>query len=177
MATSLLQCIDVETSFGTEAATGDPWRTTRTMTDLDFSIDDLRRNWNRKADGRNCQIGADGDSNRRRRLLPTAERWLGDVRNCRALDAGAERAEFRQDDCQRLDTCGDGEFDLVASVYVLQDLPDLDAALAAFARVLRPGGRCVLAFSHPCFSVPGGPIKTEAGPVYRCTGPYFQDRS
>lgn len=41
--------------------------------------------------------------------------------------------------------------DLVISNYVLMDAPDLEGAAAAFHRVLKPGGRAVAVFSHPCF--------------------------
>jgi SAM-dependent methyltransferase len=59
---------------------------------------------------------------------------------------------IRVDDVQVLGTVGDAAVDLVVSNYVLMDLPDLDAAVAAMVRVLRPGGRAVVVFSHPCFT-------------------------
>ncbi len=46
----------------------------------------------------------------------------------------------------------DAAHDLVVSTMALMDSPDLDAALAAFARVLRPGGRLCFSVTHPCFT-------------------------
>ncbi len=60
-------------------------------------------------------------------------------------------AAIRVDDLQRLETCGDATYDAVVTNYVLMDLPDLEAAVAQMARVLRPGGRLVAVFSHPAF--------------------------
>ena len=45
-------------------------------------------------------------------------------------------------DAQRL-PFGDGSFDVVAAMWMLYHVPDLDAALAEARRVLRPGGLLV----------------------------------
>jgi len=58
---------------------------------------------------------------------------------------------FFVDSCSELRTLAGAQFDLLVSNYVLMDLPDLDGAMRAFHRVLRPGGRAVVVFSHPCF--------------------------
>jgi len=79
----------------------------------------------------------------------------------------------RVDDCSSLVSCRDLEFDIVTSIYVLQDLPDLDGALSSFYRVLKPSGTCLLAFSHPCFGVPGGSSQEEGQTVYRWPHGYF----
>lgn len=63
----------------------------------------------------------------------------------------APDVDFRVDDLQVLDSCPDASFDAVVSNYVLMDLPELSAAIAQIARVLRPGGRLVAVTSHPCF--------------------------
>lgn len=84
--------------------------------------------------------------------------------------------EFRVDSCAELSTVPDASVDLVVSNYVLMDTPYLDETVAAFARVLRPGGTAVLVFSHPCF--PGGRADSPEGnnDVTRYTWPfpYFQ---
>lgn len=84
--------------------------------------------------------------------------------------------EPRVDDCCRLETVADASQDLLVSNYVLQDLEDLTAAVGAFARVLRPGGRAALVFGHPCFGNPGGPERD--GQTVRYTWPfsYFEHR-
>ncbi len=59
--------------------------------------------------------------------------------------------DFRVDSCSELHTIGDEHFDMVIANYVLMDTPDLEGAMGAFNRVLKPGGVAVLVFSHPCF--------------------------
>jgi ubiquinone/menaquinone biosynthesis C-methylase UbiE len=58
--------------------------------------------------------------------------------------------DLRVDDCAALRTIADEHFDLVVSNYVLMDTPDLRDKMAAFHRVLKPGGVAVVVFSHPC---------------------------
>jgi SAM-dependent methyltransferase len=56
---------------------------------------------------------------------------------------GVEKADgARCEDATRL-TFADGSFDLVVSSEMLEHVPDLEAAVAEIARVLRPGGRHV----------------------------------
>jgi ubiquinone/menaquinone biosynthesis C-methylase UbiE len=57
-------------------------------------------------------------------------------------------------DAQRLDGLAGDSFDLVTCQLALMDIPDLDATLAAVARVLRPGGAFVASVGHPCFLAP-----------------------
>lgn len=57
-------------------------------------------------------------------------------------------------DAQRLDGLADAAFDVVTCQLALMDIPDLDATLAAVARVLRPGGVFVASVGHPCFLAP-----------------------
>jgi ubiquinone/menaquinone biosynthesis C-methylase UbiE len=59
--------------------------------------------------------------------------------------------DFRVDDRAALRIIADEHFDLVIANYVLVDTPDLRDTMAAFHRVLKPGGVAVLVFSHPCF--------------------------
>jgi SAM-dependent methyltransferase len=54
----------------------------------------------------------------------------------------------------------DGSVDKVVSNYVLMDVRDYEGAVGEIARVLKPGGVCVVVISHPCFSCgPGGWVK------------------
>ncbi len=66
-------------------------------------------------------------------------------------NAGAAGIDFRVDDCTLLSTIASETQDLVLSNYVLMDVPDLESCLQSFFRVLKPGGRAVAVFSHPCF--------------------------
>ena len=54
-----------------------------------------------------------------------------------------ENARFEAGDAVEL-PASDASFDLVTSTQVLEYVADIDRALAEIARVLRPGGRCVL---------------------------------
>jgi ubiquinone/menaquinone biosynthesis C-methylase UbiE len=57
-------------------------------------------------------------------------------------------------DAARMEPLGDGQFDLGVSCMALQDIPDTAGAIREAARVLKPMGRLVALFSHPCFDVP-----------------------
>ncbi|GAB3815657.1 class I SAM-dependent methyltransferase [Micromonospora zhanjiangensis] len=61
----------------------------------------------------------------------------------RAADLGRP-VDLRQGDARRLDF-PDGRFDTVVCTFSLCGIPDHEAALGEFARVLRPGGRLLLA--------------------------------
>jgi len=57
--------------------------------------------------------------------------------------ARARGLDVQEADCTQL-PFGDGEFDVACSFKVLAHVPDLDAALAEMARVVRPGGHLVV---------------------------------
>jgi SAM-dependent methyltransferase len=80
--------------------------------------------------------------------------------------------DFRVDSVSELRTIGDAAVDLIVSNYVLMDAPDLEGAVRAFHRVLRPGGRAVLIFSHPCFPQDNATVEPDAV-TYRWTWNYF----
>jgi SAM-dependent methyltransferase len=86
--------------------------------------------------------------------------------------------DFRVDSSSELRTLGDGEFDLITANYLLMDTPDLEGTMRAFARVLRPGGRVVAVFSHPCFPQGDASISDAEGDgvTYRWRFPYFERR-
>jgi ubiquinone/menaquinone biosynthesis C-methylase UbiE len=85
--------------------------------------------------------------------------------------------DFRVDSCTELATCDDATFDLLIANYVLMDTPDLEAAMRAFARVLKPGGSAVLVFSHPCFPQGTATVSEDGREVwYRWDFPYFEPR-
>jgi len=89
--------------------------------------------------------------------------------------AASPEIDFRVDSCSQLATIEDDSVDLVVSNYVLMDTPDLDAAISAFARVLRRGGFAVLVFSHPCF--PQGSAHASGERCdYRWEHSYFDER-
>ena len=45
----------------------------------------------------------------------------------------------------------EASFDAVVANHLFNELPDMDAAVAEFARVLKPGGRVIALMLHPCF--------------------------
>ena len=47
---------------------------------------------------------------------------------------------------------GESEFDAAACNFGLSDIDDLDAAITAVSRALRPGGHFVFSILHPCFA-------------------------
>ncbi len=63
----------------------------------------------------------------------------------------AESIVYAVDSISTLSTLDDQSVDLIVANYVLMDTPDLDKALAAFHRVLKPSGRAIVVFLHPCF--------------------------
>lgn len=81
-------------------------------------------------------------------------------------------------DLERLDALEDASFDLIVSSMALQDLPDYQAALRELFRVLKPGGDCIIAILHPCFSSDGGWVRDEVGKrLYWKVDNYFSERS
>ncbi len=75
---------------------------------------------------------------------------VSDAMLLRAQDKyGLERINWLQADVHRL-PFADASFDVVASAFVLRNLPNLAGSLEEMARVLRPGGRLVaLDITHP----------------------------
>ena len=95
----------------------------------------------------------------------------------RNADAQGVSACFRVDSCAQLGTLPSDGFDRVVSNYVLMDLPDIEGAMRAMARVLRPDGFAVVVFLHPCFCPPGGAERLGGGAVrYTWPWPYLDRR-
>jgi ubiquinone/menaquinone biosynthesis C-methylase UbiE len=85
--------------------------------------------------------------------------------------------DYRHANLENLDGLQSGSFDLVLSSMVIQDLPDYEAAIAEIFRVLRSGGRCVMAVAHPCFSSDGAWERDDEGnKLYWRTDNYFNER-
>lgn len=87
-----------------------------------------------------------------------------------ALPAGAV---YAVDDGCTLATVGTGSVEWVTAGLSLNNVPDLQASLAAVRRVLVTGGRLVFTVPHPCFEAPHG-TWTDAGEgvVRRVVGDY-----
>jgi len=82
--------------------------------------------------------------------------------------------DFQVDSASSLGTVADSSIDAVVANYVLMDTPDLPGALAAFQRVLKPGGTAVVVFSHPCFPQGGAMIVADGRVAYVWDLPYFE---
>ena len=58
------------------------------------------------------------------------------------------------DACQPAPSWADGTYDAATCIMAVHDVPDVAALFANVARSLKPGGRAVLVFMHPCFRIP-----------------------
>jgi SAM-dependent methyltransferase len=86
--------------------------------------------------------------------------------------------DFRVDDCAALRTIADEHVDLVIANDVLMDTPDLHGTMAAFHRVLTPGGTAVLVSSHPCFPQEQATVSADGDEISdRWHFPYFKPRT
>lgn len=84
-------------------------------------------------------------------------------------------AAYRQDDGQRLDTINNESMDWVTAALSLNNIADLDAAIAAVKRVLKPTGKLAFTVPHPCFDAPGATSITMDGAVRRVVGDYLRE--
>ena len=96
------------------------------------------------------------------RLLAASGARVTAVDSSEAMIANAKRhdtptgqqIDYRVDDGQTLGTLADNSFDAATCQLALMDIPDLDAALQAIARVLRPDGWLAFVIGHPVFLAP-----------------------
>lgn len=81
------------------------------------------------------------------------------------------------DDAQTLASLDAATFAGATCQLGLMDIPDLDATLAAVARVVEPGGWFAFVIGHPCFLVPGaGRTETADGTPAAVVSGYFRER-
>jgi SAM-dependent methyltransferase len=83
------------------------------------------------------------------------------IEAARELESGVD--EYRVADVQEMAFLDDGTFDLAISYLNQCDLPDFAANTREVFRVLKPGGRFVIANLHPMRSATGGWHKDETG--------------
>ncbi len=81
------------------------------------------------------------------------------ARRAQALPADVQaRLHWRQVDAtdeEALSALGEGRFDAAVSTMALMDIPDIAPLHRAVVRLLRPGGRFVVAVAHPAFNNAG----------------------
>lgn len=83
----------------------------------------------------------------------------GMLERARARSAAyGDQIEYRQVDAtdeRQLLALGAGRFDAGVCNQALMDMPVIEPALNALARLIRPGGRLVFSVPHPCFNLLG----------------------
>jgi len=85
--------------------------------------------------------------------------------------------DFWVGDARTLDGLADGVFAGVAANLALNNVDDLDAAIQAVRRVLRPGGWLVFTIPHPCFETPNASSATAPdGRAARLVSGSFDER-
>ncbi len=83
--------------------------------------------------------------------------------------------DFYVDSCSVMENIKSDSFDLLITNYVLMDTPELQETVDTFYRVLKPKGRAVLIFSHPCFLQEKAIFsETNDSVTYHWNFPYFK---
>jgi len=80
-----------------------------------------------------------------------------------ATEMQSGREEYRVADVQNMSFLGDGAFDLAVSYLNQCDLADFRANTTEVFRILKPGGRLVIANLHPMLSAVGAWHRTDDG--------------
>jgi SAM-dependent methyltransferase len=86
--------------------------------------------------------------------------FLGVDASPRLIRAATERhgnhpgVEFRVEDVCQPGPWADGTHDAATCLMAVHDVPDTDAMFSNMSRALKPGGRAVCVFMHPCFRIP-----------------------
>lgn len=117
------------------------------------------------------------------RALATAGARVVGIDPTRTLVAHAEVAErlhpigvtYRVDDGTTLRTVADVSMDGVTAALSLNNMADLDSALGAVGRVLRPGGFFAFTVPHPCFEAPATETISTSSGLRRAAGDYFAE--
>lgn len=104
-----------------------------------------------------------------------SEQMIGHARRQEA--ASPLGIDFRVGDAQTLVGLADGAFVGVVANLSLNNVDDLDAAMGAVRRVLRPGGWLVFTIPHPCFETPHASWGTAPdGRPAQLVSEYFEER-
>jgi len=72
----------------------------------------------------------------------------------RTRHAGNPRASFIKADACQSGKWADGSYDAATCLMAVHDVPDATALFSNIANSLKPGGRAVIVFMHPCFRIP-----------------------
>jgi ubiquinone/menaquinone biosynthesis C-methylase UbiE len=77
------------------------------------------------------------------------------IEAARSRHGGEPRVSLRTADaCAPSAAWADGSYDAATCLMAVHDVPDPVALFGNMARALKPGGRAVLVFMHPCFRIP-----------------------
>ena len=83
--------------------------------------------------------------------------------------------EFFAESCSVMSNIQSDYFDLLISNYVIMDTPELQETIDAFYRVLKPKGKAIIIFSHPCFPQDKATVsETNNNVSYLWDFPYFE---
>lgn len=64
------------------------------------------------------------------------------------------RVSFVVADVCKIGAWADGSHDAATCLMAVHDVPDADAMFSNITRALKPGGRAIFVFMHPCFRIP-----------------------
>jgi SAM-dependent methyltransferase len=76
------------------------------------------------------------------------------IESARSRFAGESRVSLRVADACAAGSWADGSHDAATCIMAVHDVPDVVGLFANVAKSLKPGGRAVVIFMHPCFRIP-----------------------